>query len=279
MDISPAASSSCPWPAPADRRCLGKRTGFRPKKSATTGRGRLAGLVDVPPIPAPLRRLSNGPPTIISPIAAVLRMAVDLGGAGRAAADDRISPDRRRPSPPYPAARAGLARIEGRQGTVRELGGHAEVSEAVMRGLVNAGALNGSKSTPTSPFPEPDPEFAPPALNDEQQAAAASRRGDRPGLRSGPARRRHRLRQDRSLFRSDRRRARQGKQVLVLLPEIALTEPFLTRFTARFGCEPVTGTRPPLLAAAPRMARDRQRRGASWSGRARRCSCPTPTSA
>jgi len=32
---------------------------------------------------------------------------------------------------------------------------------------------------------------------------------------------------------------RQGRQVLVLLPEIALTEPFLTRFTARFGCEPV----------------------------------------
>ena len=32
---------------------------------------------------------------------------------------------------------------------------------------------------------------------------------------------------------------RQDRQILVLLPEIALTEPFLTRFTARFGCEPV----------------------------------------
>src|SRR3546814_13707363 len=30
-----------------------------------------------------------------------------------------------------------------------------------------------------------------------------------------------------------------GRQSLVLLPEIALTEPFLKRFTARFGCEPV----------------------------------------
>ena len=30
-----------------------------------------------------------------------------------------------------------------------------------------------------------------------------------------------------------------GKQSLVLLPEIALTEPFLKRFHARFGCEPV----------------------------------------
>ena len=32
---------------------------------------------------------------------------------------------------------------------------------------------------------------------------------------------------------------RAGRQTLVLLPEIALTEPFLQRFTARFGCEPV----------------------------------------
>ncbi len=30
-----------------------------------------------------------------------------------------------------------------------------------------------------------------------------------------------------------------GRQTLVLLPEIALTEPFLKRFTSRFGCEPV----------------------------------------
>ena len=32
---------------------------------------------------------------------------------------------------------------------------------------------------------------------------------------------------------------RRGRQALVLLPEIALTEPFLKRFAARFGCEPV----------------------------------------
>src|SRR4029453_14018133 len=32
---------------------------------------------------------------------------------------------------------------------------------------------------------------------------------------------------------------RQGRQALVLLPEIALTEPFLKRFEARFGCAPV----------------------------------------
>ncbi len=32
---------------------------------------------------------------------------------------------------------------------------------------------------------------------------------------------------------------RQGRQALVLLPEIALTEPFLKRFEARFGCQPV----------------------------------------
>ncbi|MFX8585683.1 DEAD/DEAH box helicase, partial [Acinetobacter baumannii] len=33
---------------------------------------------------------------------------------------------------------------------------------------------------------------------------------------------------------------RLGRQVLVLLPEIALTETFLARFEARFGAPPVT---------------------------------------
>ncbi len=54
---------------------------------------------------------------------------------------------------------------------------------------------------------------------------------------------------------------RAGRQTLVLLPEIALTEPFLTRFAARFG---VRAGRlafgPAPVAAPPRVARDRQRR-------------------
>src|SRR3546814_11317755 len=73
-----------------------------------------------------------------------------------------------------PQREQALARIEGRQGTVRELATHAEVSEAVMRGLFNAGALERVEVDADQPFPEPDPDFAPPELNPEQQDAADS---------------------------------------------------------------------------------------------------------
>src|SRR3546814_1309295 len=49
-----------------------------------------------------------------------------------------------------PQREQALARIEGRQGTVRELATHAEVSEAVMRGLFNAGALERRSEEHTS---------------------------------------------------------------------------------------------------------------------------------
>ena len=43
----------------------------------------------------------------------------------------------------------------------------------------------------------------------------------------------------RSISRRSPQAIRAGRQTLVLLPEIALTEPFLKRFAARFGCAPV----------------------------------------
>ena len=91
--------------------------------------------------------------------------------------------------------------------------------------------------------------FAPPDA-DAARACAGRRAGCRRGdalrhaggqrrLRRDAARRRDRLRQDRGLFRGDRRGAApQGRQVLVLLPEIALTAQWLDRFAARFGAPP-----------------------------------------
>ena len=145
------------------------------------------------------------------------------------------------PDSPDSAAGESAGRIEGRQGTIRELAAHAEVSDAVMRGLVNAGALERVEVDADQPFPIPDPDFAPPQLNEEQHAAAGSLKaaigqGFDPSCSTGSQ---VRARPKSISKRSPRRFARAGKS-LVLLPEIALTEPFLTRFTARFGCEPVT---------------------------------------
>ncbi|MCL6697191.1 primosomal protein N' [Sphingomonas sp. NSE70-1] len=203
----------------------------------------LAGLVDVPPIPAPLRRLCEWTADYyLSPIAAVLRMVLSTSAAlagPRQLIEYRPTGDK--PARLTPQRLQALARIEGRQGTIRELAAHAEVSDAVMRGLVNAGALERVEVDADQPYPEPGPDFAPPALNAEQQAASASLtatvgQGFDPVLLDGVTG----SGKTEVYFEAIAEAVRQEKQVLVLLPEIALTEPFLTRFTARFGCEPVT---------------------------------------
>src|SRR3546814_16620445 len=55
---------------------------------------------------------------------------------------------------------------------VRELAALAEVSDAVIRGLVQAGALEAVSVSADAPYPAPDPAFAPPELSDEQATAA-----------------------------------------------------------------------------------------------------------
>ncbi|MCL6740533.1 primosomal protein N' [Sphingomonas sp. RB56-2] len=202
----------------------------------------LAGLVDVPPIPAPLRRLCEWTADYyLSPLAAVLRMVMPSSAAldgPRTMVEYRATGDA--PARLTPQREQALSRIEWRQGTVRELAAHAEVSEAVMRGLVHAGALERVEVDGDQPFPVPDPDFAPPNLNAEQQVAAGSLcaavgNGFDPVLLDGVTG----SGKTEVYFEAIAEAVRQGRQVLVLLPEIALTEPFLTRFTARFGCEPV----------------------------------------
>jgi primosomal protein N' (replication factor Y) len=65
--------------------------------------------------------------------------------------------------------------------------------------------------------------------------------------------------------------------VLVLLPEIALTQSFLARFEARFGSPPVTW-HSALKSSERRRAWRAVAKGARkwWWARARRCSCPSP---
>jgi primosomal protein N' (replication factor Y) len=202
----------------------------------------LAGLVDVPPVPAALRRLAEWTADYyLAPLAAVLRMVLPSSSAlagprtmieyrPTGLAPPRLTPQREK----------ALAAIAGRQGTVRELAARAEVSEAVMRGLVNAGALERVAVEADVPFPVPDPDFAPPELNTEQRAAAASLAAAiggsfDPVLLDGVTG----SGKTEVYFEAIAECIRAGRQTLVLLPEIALTEPFLTRFTRRFGCEPV----------------------------------------
>jgi primosomal protein N' (replication factor Y) len=202
----------------------------------------LADLVDMPPIAAPLRRLCEWTADYyLAPLASVLRMVLPSSAAldgPRQLTEYR--PTGRIPDRLTPQREKALAAIEGRQGTIRELAHHAGVSDGVLRGLVNAGALEAVAVTADRPLPIPDPDYSPPDLNDDQRDAAASLasaigRGFDPVLLDGVTG----SGKTEVYFEAIAECLRKRKQALVLLPEIALTEPFLKRFEARFGCSPV----------------------------------------
>src|SRR3546814_6238611 len=65
-----------------------------------------------------------------------------------------------------------MERIGERQGLIRELALIGGVSDAVIRGLVKAGAFEAVEVSVDTPFPMPNPDHAPPLLSDKQGAAA-----------------------------------------------------------------------------------------------------------
>jgi primosomal protein N' (replication factor Y) len=202
----------------------------------------LTAVLDVAPIAAPLRRLCEWTADYyLSPLAAVLRMVLPSSAAldgPRQLIEYR--PTGLVPQRLTPQREKALAALKGRQGTIRELADQAEVSDSVMRGLVNAGALEAVAVDGDRPLPCPDPDFSPPCLNEHQREAAKSLadsigRGFDPILLDGVTG----SGKTEVYFEAIAESLRQEKQALVLLPEIALTEPFLKRFEARFGCAPV----------------------------------------
>ena len=141
-----------------------------------------------------------------------------------------------------PQRQAAIEALEHEQATIRELAGIAGVSEGVLRGLVNQGVLEPVEVDCDRPYPEARPDFAAPDLTADQRArpATASARAVRAGsfapflldgvTGSGKTE---------TYFEPVAEALAAGRQVLVLLPEIALTEAFLKRFEDRFGAAPV----------------------------------------
>jgi len=210
------------------------------------GDNRLRNLIhvyDLPPIAAPLRRLVEWTADYyLAPLASVLRMALPSTGAlegARSITEYRATghvPERLTPQ----RAQA-LERIGERQGLVSELAIIGGVSDGVIRGLVKAGAIEAIEVTIDDPFPVPDPDHDPPALEPAQADAAATlrdaveARAFAPWLLDGVTG----SGKTEVYFEAIAEAIRSDRQALVLLPEIALTEPFLKRFAARFGCDPV----------------------------------------
>ena len=121
-----------------------------------------------------------------------------------------------------------------------ELAHLAGVTTQVIKGLVASGAVEEDESPRDLPFPRMDATRAGKDLSPDQ-AAAAARLGD--AIRSGGY--------GTTLLKGVTGSGKtevyleavaeclaQGRQALVLLPEIALTQEFLTRVEARFGARP-----------------------------------------
>ena len=203
----------------------------------------LVGVLPVAPLAAPLRRLIEWTADyyLASP-AAVTRMALASTSAlegARTVVEYRATGEV--PARLTPQREQAIERIGAHQGLIRELATIASVSDAVIRGLVKTGTLEAVEVDIDSPFPLPDPDFAQPALSPDQRAAATTLTTDvtartfAPTLLDGVTG----SGKTEVYFEAVAAAIREGRQTLVLLPEIALTEPFLTRFAARFGVAPV----------------------------------------
>ncbi|WP_404336816.1 primosomal protein N' [Sphingomonas sp. MMS12-HWE2-04] len=203
----------------------------------------LLAVVDAPLVPELVRRLVEWTANYyLAPLSAVLAMTVRSSAAlERAPTIVEYRATGEVPGRLTPQREQALERIGDRQGLVRELATIADVSDAVIRGLVKVGAIEPVVIDTDSPYPLPDPGFAPPELSGEQAGAAKILRDAvdaaafQPFLLDGVTG----SGKTEVYFEAVAAALQAGRQTLVLLPEIALTEPFLTRFAKRFGCEPI----------------------------------------
>jgi len=251
-----AAPEPAPEPGTVVRAPLGRRSRLGivwdvdspVAKGGTVESGKLRLVEDVlriPPMRPEMRRFVDWVAGYtLSRAGAVLRMALPpalvahagtkrLCFAPTGKTPDRLTEPRRRvlavaaEGPPRPAA---------------ELAAAADVSESVVRGLAKLGALEAVEVEADRSYPPPHPDRPGPKLSLEQAAAAdhlrkAVRAGKfAPILLEGVTG----AGKTEVYFEAVAQALRRpGAQVLVLLPEIALTSQWLDRFETRFGARPV----------------------------------------
>jgi len=204
----------------------------------------VAERIDVPPLRPELRTLVDWVANYtLSPRGMVLRMTLRMG--------EHLGPERVRPGvrlvgpPPQrmtPARRRiieclsdGL--LHGKSDAACEAG----VSVGVIDGLVDEGTLAIEPLPKPPPPPAPDAAFVEPDFSPDQQVAAQTLRDLAAGeafavalldgvTGSGKTE---------VYFEAVAEAVKRGKQVLILMPEIALTGQFLDRFASRFGVKPI----------------------------------------
>ncbi|WP_367614546.1 primosomal protein N' [Teichococcus coralli] len=210
----------------------------------------IEGVFEVPPMTESLRRFVEWVAAYtLSPPGAVLRMAMSAPAAlepPAAKAGWRLSAAGQR------ARRGEGARLTESRRRVLDvmepgevyapaaLAAEAGVSPGVVRGMADAGLLESALLPPGERFPVPDLQRPGPELGPEQAEAAAA-------LREAAAVRHFGVTLLTGVTGSGKTEVyleavaeclRQGRQALVLLPEIALSTQWLERFERRFGVPP-----------------------------------------
>ena len=199
--------------------------------------------LDVPPLKPELRQFVDWVSNYtLTSRGMVLRMALRMGehlGPGRERVGVRLggpAPER------MTAARARVLRLLANGLTLlkSEAAHEAGVSDGVVDGLIDAGALETIALPPGPVAPQPDPEFRKPELSLAQLAAADALRttvaqgGYSVTLLDGVTG----SGKTEVYFEGVAENIRRNRQTLILMPEIALTAQFLDRFSSRFGVRP-----------------------------------------
>ena len=196
----------------------------------------------IPPLGEKLRRLVEWTADYYcAPLASVARMVLNSGALRGPATITEYRLSGGMPERMTPQRERAIELLEGEQATIRELAAIAEVSEGVLRGLVNAGAMEPVEVDCDRPYDRPDPDHAVPELTEDQREAAdrlvAAVDAERfaPFLLDGVTG----SGKTEVYCEAIAAALRRGRQALVMLPEIALTQAFLRRFEERFGAAPV----------------------------------------
>jgi primosomal protein N' (replication factor Y) len=198
--------------------------------------------LDYPPLKPELRTFVDWiSDYTLSPRGMVLRMCLRMGDLGPA----REKVGVRLVGPPPKRMTSARTRVlqllaDGMVRAKSEAAHEAGVSAGVIDGLIDEGALETLVLPPEPVARQPDPVHAVPELTDPQRAAADALRatvakgGFSVTLVDGVTG----SGKTEVYFEAVAEAVRRKKQVLILMPEIALTAQFLDRFAERFGVRP-----------------------------------------
>jgi primosomal protein N' (replication factor Y) len=201
--------------------------------------------VDAPPLSAAMIEfLTRMGDYTLTPLSSMLRMATRAPDLDQPPSARRIIHRAGDPPERMTDARAAVLRVIDEHGGAGfapgELAQLAGVSPSVVQGLVKSGTLTEAMAPRDLPYARLDPGLPGKPLAADQAEAAAL-------LRADVARRAYGTTLLRGVTGSGKTEVyleavaeclRQGRQALVLLPEIALSAEFLDRVEARFGARP-----------------------------------------